>query len=48
MALFAMVGAVIGGLARWIVEDAVNSRLAAELAAREGGQTPPPAGGTRS
>ena len=41
MALFAVVGVVLGGLARWIVEDSVNSRVAAELAAREGGRSVP-------
>jgi hypothetical protein len=41
MALFAVVGVVLGGLARWIVEDSVNSRLAAELAAQAGGRNTP-------
>jgi hypothetical protein len=41
MALFAVVGVVLGGIARWIVEDSVNSRLTAELAAQEGGRTKP-------
>jgi hypothetical protein len=41
MALFAVVGVALGGVARWIVEDSVNSRLAAELAAREGGRKTP-------
>ncbi len=39
MALFAVVGVILGGIARWIVEDSVNSRIAAELAAQEGGRT---------
>lgn len=41
MALFAVVGVVLGGIARWIVEDSVNSRLTAELAAQEGGRSKP-------
>jgi hypothetical protein len=41
MALFAVVGLLLGGLARWIVEDSVNSRLSAELAAPKGVQNMP-------
>jgi hypothetical protein len=37
---FAVIGAVVGQLAGWIVDDSVRSRLAAEVAAvREGNKT---------
>lgn len=40
LAIFAVLGGAIGGLARWIVEDAVRQRLAAEVAAQEPTQPP--------
>jgi len=40
LAIFAALGWAVGGCARWIVEDAVRQRLAAEVAAQEPTQPP--------
>jgi hypothetical protein len=41
--LLAVVGLAIGRFAQWIVEDSVNSRLAAEVAAQQAAAPTPPA-----